>query len=158
MREKLQNQKRKMPEQMTYRKKNYRKETPKSMQVISQVNLKCHGQQLGRTRRRTHQFSKDDPKCAETHVKDTKSSVKNEESPEAFSVSSETATRDPIIPRVDVEVMIKEILGENMVEIHGRNRNKSSEEKPNVFAHVDADLGRFNQAVKAGNDSEETGF
>ena len=45
-----------------------------------------------------------------------------------------------------------------MVKIHGRNRNKSSEEKPNVFAHVDADLGRFNQAVKASNDSEETGF
>ena len=54
--------------------------------------------------------------------------------------------------------MIKEILGENMVEIHGLNRNKSSEKKPNVFAHVDADLGRSNQAVKASNDSEETGF
>ena len=29
-----------------------------------------------------------------------------------------------------------------MVEIHGLNRNKSGEEKPNnIFAHVDADLG-----------------
>ena len=45
-----------------------------------------------------------------------------------------------------------------MVEIHGLNRKKSSEKKPNVFAHVDADLGRSNQAVKASNDSEETGF
>ena len=46
-----------------------------------------------------------------------------------------------------------------MVEIHGLNRNKSGEEKPNnVFAHVGADLGRFNQALKASNDSEETGF
>ena len=59
---------------------------------------------------------------------------------------------------VDVEVMIKEILGENMVEIHGLNRNKSSEKKLNVFAHVDADLGRCTQGVKARNDSEETGF
>ena len=45
-----------------------------------------------------------------------------------------------------------------MVEIHGLNRNKSSEKKPNVFAHVDADLGRSTQGVKARNDSEETGF
>ena len=45
-----------------------------------------------------------------------------------------------------------------MVEIHGLNRKKSSEKKPNVFAHVDADLGRSSQAVKASNDSEETGF
>ena len=54
--------------------------------------------------------------------------------------------------------MIKEILEENMVEIHGLNRNKSSEKKPKVSAHVDADLGRSTQGVKARNDSEETGF
>ena len=81
--------------------------------------------------------------------------METERSVQAFSVSLETASRDP---SVDVEVMIKEILGENMVEIHGLNRKKSSEKKPNVFAHVDADLGRSNQAVKASNDSEETGF
>ena len=45
-----------------------------------------------------------------------------------------------------------------MVEIHGLNRNKSSEKKPNVFAQVDADLGRSTQGVKARNDGEETGF
>ena len=54
--------------------------------------------------------------------------------------------------------MIKEILGKNIIAIHGLDRNKSSEKKPNVFAHVDADLGRSNQAVKASNDSEETAF
>ena len=54
--------------------------------------------------------------------------------------------------------MIKEILEENMVEIHGLNRNKSSEKKPKVSAHVDADLGRSTQGVKARNDREETGF
>ena len=110
---------------------------------------------VGRTRRRTHQFSKDDPKSTETLVKDTETSVKSEESLQAFSVSLETASRHP---SVDVEVMIKEILGENIVEIHGLNRNKTSVKKPNIFAHVDADLGRSNQAVKASDDSEETGF
>ena len=45
-----------------------------------------------------------------------------------------------------------------MIEIHGLNRNKTSVEKTNIFAHVDADLGRSNQAVKASDDSEETGF
>ena len=47
-----------------------------------------------------------------------------------------------------------------MVEIHGLNRNKSSEKKSNVFefAQVDADLGRSTQGVKARNDGEETGF
>ena len=81
--------------------------------------------------------------------------METERSLQAFSVSLETASRDP---SVDVEVMIKEILGENMVEIHGLNRNKSSVPKPNIFAHVDADLRRSNQAVKASDDSEETGF
>ena len=54
--------------------------------------------------------------------------------------------------------MIKEILGKDIIAIHGLNRNKRSEKKLNVFAHVDADLGRSNQSVKASNDSEETGF
>ena len=33
----------------------------------------------------THQFSKDDPKCAETHVKDTESSIKTAGGLQAFS-------------------------------------------------------------------------
>lgn len=110
---------------------------------------------LRRPRRRTHDFSEHDPKCAETHhVKKAESSLETKETPQAFSVSSETPTRDP---SVDIEVMIKEILGENMVEIHDPNRDKSSRKKPNILANVDADPERSNQAVDTSND-EETEF
>ncbi|XP_073246500.1 uncharacterized protein [Porites lutea] len=110
---------------------------------------------LRRPRRRTHHFPEHDPKCAETHyVKKAESSLETKETPQAFSVSSETPTRDP---SVDVEVMIKEILGENMVEIHGPNRDKSSKKKPNILANVDADPERSNQAVDT-SDDEETDF
>ena len=80
--------------------------------------------------------------------------METRETPQAFSVSSETPTRDP---SVDVEVMIKEILGENMVEIHGPKRDKSSNKKPNILANVDADRGRCNQALNT-SDDEETEF
>lgn len=80
--------------------------------------------------------------------------METKETPQAFSVSSETPTRDP---SVDVEVMIKEILGENMVEIHDPNRDKSSNKKPNILANVDADPERSNQAVDT-SDDEETEF
>ena len=53
--------------------------------------------------------------------------------------------------------MIKEILGENMVEIHGPNSDKSSNKKPNILANVDADPERSNQAVDT-SDDEETEF
>lgn len=110
---------------------------------------------LRRPRMRTRHFSEQDPKCAETHqVKKAESSLETKETPQAFSVSSETPTRDP---RVDVEVMIKEILGENMVEIHDPNRDKSSNKKPNILANVDADPERSNQAVDT-SDDEETEF
>ena len=110
---------------------------------------------LRRPRRRTHHFPEHDPKCAETHyVKKAESSLETRETPQAFSVSSETPTRDP---SVDVEVMIKEILGENMVEIHGPKRDKSSNKKPNILANVDADRGRCNQALNT-SDDEETEF
>ena len=78
--------------------------------------------------------------------------MKTKETPQAFSVSSETPTRDP---SVDVEVMIKEILGENTVKIHGPNRVKSNKKKPNILVNVDADPERSNQAVDT---SEETEF
>lgn len=110
---------------------------------------------LRRPRRRTHHFPEHDPKCAETHhVKKAESSLETKETPQPFSVSSETPTRDP---SVDVEVMIKEILGENMVEIHDPNRDKSSKKKPNILANVDADPERSNQAVDT-SDDEETEF
>lgn len=110
---------------------------------------------LGRPRRRTHHFPEDDPKCAEAHyVKKAGSSLETNETPQAFSVWSETPTRDL---SVDVEVMIKEILGENTVEIHGPNRVKSNKKKPNILANVDANPERSNQAV-AMDTSEETEF
>ena len=53
---------------------------------------------LGRPRRRTHRFLEDDPKCAETHyVKKAGSSLETKETPQAFSVSSETPTRDRML-------------------------------------------------------------
>lgn len=110
---------------------------------------------LRRPRRRTHHFPEHDPKCAETHyVKKAEFSLETKETPQGFSVSSETPTRDP---SVDVEVMIKEILGENMVEIHGPNRDKSTKKKSNILANVDADPERSNQAVDT-SDDEETDF
>lgn len=110
---------------------------------------------LKRPMRRTHHFPEHDPKCAETrYVKKAETSLETKEPPQAFSVSSETPTRDP---NVDVEVMIKEIFGENVVEIHGPNRNKSSKKKPNILANVDADPERSNQAVDT-SDDEETEF
>ena len=110
---------------------------------------------LRRPGKRRHHFSEHDPKCAETyHVKKAESSLETKETAQAFSVSSETPTRDP---SVDVEVMIKEILGENMVETHDPNRDKSSNKKPNILANVDTDPERSNQAVDT-SDDEETEF
>ena len=53
--------------------------------------------------------------------------------------------------------MIKEILGENTVEIHGPNRVQSNKKKPNILANVDTDPERSNQAVDT-SDDEETAF
>ena len=114
-----------MPEQMTFWETKHKNKRLKSMGVICQVHLKNLGQ-LGDDGE--HIYFPKDPKCAETHVKEIESSVG---SAQAFGILSEIPTREL---GVDVEVMIKEILGENMVETHGLNRIKSlSKKKPNTF-------------------------